>query len=51
MAAAQEAGLLPGEDFTLANFSYANSVVAERMFHHLENPGFLGITVSCPFSF
>ena len=45
MVAAQEAGLPPGEDFTLANFSYANSVVVERMFHHLKNPGFLGISV------
>jgi len=45
MAAAQEAGLPLGENFTLANFSYVNSVVVERMFHHLRNPGFLGITV------
>ena len=45
MAAAQEAGLPPGENFTLANFSYVNSVVVERMFHHLKNPGFLGISV------
>ena len=50
MVAAQEADLPPG-DFTLANFSYVNSVVAERMFHHLKNPGFLGITVVPKFFF
>ena len=45
MEAAQKAGLSDGETFTLADFSYANSVVAERMFHYLDNTDFLGITV------
>ena len=45
MEAAKQAGLSDGETFTLANFSYSNSIIVERMFHHLNNTDFLGITV------
>ena len=46
MEAAKQSGLSEGEDFTMANFTYANSAVVSRMFEHLKNTMFLGITVS-----
>ena len=45
-AAAGLADLPPGQSFTLDQFHYPNSVVAGRMFHHLTNSDFLGISVS-----
>ena len=47
MEAARQAGLSDEETFTLANFSYSNSIIAEKMFHHLNDTDFLGITVRC----
>ena len=44
--AAELSGLPEGDNFTMANFSYANSVVLSQMLHHLENTMFLGISVS-----
>ena len=44
--AARQAGLAEGENFTLANFSYSNSVILQRMFHHISSTDFLGITVT-----
>ena len=46
MEAGRQAGLSEGEKFTLANFSYSNSVIVQRMFHHLSSTDFIGITVS-----
>ena len=46
MEAAKQSGLSEDEDFTMANFTYANSAVVSRMFEHLKNTMFLGITVS-----
>ena len=45
MEAGREAGLSEGETFTLANFSYSNSVIVQRMFHYLSTNDFIGITV------
>lgn len=44
--AAQEAGLSDEEIFSLANFTYSNSPIVRRMYYHLNNTDFLGITVS-----
>ena len=46
MEAAKLSGLPHGENFTMANFTYANSAVVSRMFAHLKNTSFPGITVS-----
>ena len=51
MEAAREAGLPEGEEFTLANFSYSNSVIVQRVFHYLNNTNFQGITVSFKITF
>ena len=40
-----QAGLEEGERFTLANFSYSNSVILHRMFHHISSTNFISITV------
>jgi len=45
MEAAQKAGLPLGERFSMDHFTYINSVVVTRMFQHLQNTDFLGITV------
>ena len=45
MEAGREAGLSEGETFTLANFSYSNSVIVQRMFHYLSTNDFIRITV------
>ena len=44
-AAAAAANFPPGATFFIENFTYANSVVMERMFEHLSNMSFTGITV------
>ena len=44
--AARLSGLSDGETFTMANFTYANSVVVSQMFEHMENTMFRGISVS-----
>ena len=44
--AARLSGLSDEENFTMANFTYANSVVVSRMFEHMENTMFRGISVS-----
>ena len=44
--AGKQAGLEEGENFTLANFSYSNSAILQRMFHHISSTDFLGITVN-----
>ena len=44
--AAEQNHLLEGENFTMANFTYNNSVVVSRMFEHLENTMFNGVSVS-----
>lgn len=44
--AAQQSGLSDGEVFTLENFTYSNSAILERMYYHINNTDFLGITVS-----
>lgn len=44
--AAELSGLPDGETFTMANFTYANSAVVSRMFEHLQNTSFPGISVS-----
>ena len=44
--AAELSGLPEGETFTMANFTYANSAVVSRMFTHLQNTSFPGISVS-----
>lgn len=44
--AGQQLGLLEGEEFSLANFTYSNSAVLRRMVHNLNKTNFLGITVS-----
>ena len=49
MEAGREAGLSEGERFTLANFSYSNIVIVQKMFHHLSSTDFIGITVSMGF--
>ena len=46
MEAAKLSGLPDGENFTMANFTYANSAVVSRMFAHLHNTSFPGISVS-----
>ena len=46
MAAKELSDLSSGETFTLDQFQYPNSVVADRMFEHLSTSNFLGITVS-----
>ena len=43
--AAKESGLPEGANFTMADFTYANSVVVSRMFTHLQNTSFPGISV------
>ena len=45
--AAEESHLPDGETFTMANFTYANSAVVSRIFEHLQNTMFPGISVSC----
>ena len=47
--AAKLSGLPEGETFTMANFTYANSAVVSRMFTHLQNTAFPGISVSSYF--
>lgn len=44
--AGEQSGLLEGEEFSLANFTYSNSAVLRRMVHNLNKTNFLGITVS-----
>ena len=44
--AAKLSNLPEGEEFTMANFTYANSAVVSRMLEHLKNTDFLGISVS-----
>ena len=44
--AAELSDLAEGENFTMANFTYANSAVVSRMFTHLQNTSFPGFTVS-----
>ena len=44
--AAELSDLAEGDNFTMANFTYANSAVVSQMFSHLQNTSFLGITVS-----
>ena len=44
--AAKQSGLPEGETFTMAKFTYNNSAVVSRMFTHLQNTSFLGISVS-----
>ena len=46
-AAAELSGLPEGENFTLANFTYANSAVLSEVLKHLQDTSFAGITVSC----
>ena len=41
--AAKLSNLPEGEEFTMANFTYANSAVVSRMLEHLKNTDFLGI--------
>ena len=43
--AAKESGLPEGANFTMADFTYANSVVVSRMFTHLQTTSFPGISV------
>ncbi|CAI8057390.1 hypothetical protein GBAR_LOCUS31275, partial [Geodia barretti] len=38
--AAEESGLPEGENFTMDNFTYANSGIVTRMFEHLQNTSF-----------
>ena len=45
MEAAKLSGLPDGENFTMADFTYANSAVVSRMFAHLHNTSFPGISV------
>ena len=45
MEAAQKAGFPSEERFLIDNFTYVNSVVVARMFQHVQNTDFLGITV------
>lgn len=44
--AAQVSDLLDGEQFTLDNLTYSNSVIVNRVFQHLDRTDFLGISVS-----
>ena len=44
--AAEQSGLSEGENFTMANFTYSTSVVVSRMFEHINNTMFPGISVS-----
>ena len=44
--AADQSNLPEGETFTMANFTYANAAVVLRMFEHLQNIVFPGISVS-----
>ena len=46
MEAAKLSDLPDGENFTMADFTYANSAVVSRMFAHLVNTSFPGISVS-----
>ena len=43
--AGREAGLSEGETFTLANFTYSNFAILQRMFHHISSTDFHGINV------
>ena len=43
--AADLSDLPDGDIFTIDNFTYANSAVVSRMFKHLQETDFLGITV------
>lgn len=45
-AAANLSNIPDGETFTMANFTYENNVVLSRMFKHLHDTFFPGITVS-----
>ena len=44
-AAAAAANLPLGSTFFIENFTYANSVVMARLFEHLSNVTFSGVTV------
>ena len=44
--AAELSGLPEGENFTIANFTYANSAVVSQVFRHLQHTSFAGISVS-----
>ena len=44
--AADQSDLPEGETFTMANFTYANSAVVTRMFEHINNTPFQGLSVS-----
>lgn len=44
--AAKISGLSEEEIFTMANFTYENSVVVSQMFKHVNNTLFSGISVS-----
>ena len=44
--AGKQAGLEEEDRFTLANFSYSNTAILQRMAYHLNQTDFLGITVS-----
>ena len=46
MEAARLSDLPEGQNFTMANFTYANSAVVSRMFTHLQNTSFPGFSVS-----
>lgn len=48
-AAATAAGLPPGATFFMENFTYANGVVMTRLFQHLSNNSFSGITGNISF--
>ena len=43
--AAKESDLPEGANFTMADFTYANSAVVSRMFTHLQTTSFPGISV------
>ena len=44
--AAAAAKLPPNATFFIENFTYSNSVILERMYKHMSNISFVGITVS-----
>lgn len=44
--AAEESYIPENDTFTMANFNYNNSVVGLKMFEHMSNTMFPGITVS-----
>ena len=46
MEAARLSDLPEGQNFTMADFTYANSAVVSRMFTHLQNTSFPGFSVS-----